>query len=801
MADETKTRGSGWLRRYGPWLALLLLSIGLHLWDLGDRSYHHDESIHAHSAYNLANNGTYRYDPTYHGPFLYYLVAGTFLSPLGDSDFTARLPVALAGVLLVVIAFSLRRPLGGRAAWWTGLLATLSPITLYYGRFLRMDVLELCLASAAGVAAWRAARGSDAAWAWFGVFVGLAFATKENAYVTGVLVVGVWGIIAAIYGLKRSLPGTVRWMGRHRWGILTAVAMSVVVVVPLFTVFFTFPEDWLFPKKAITYWWDQHNLQRVAGPPWFHIPRLATYEFLPIIAAIVWAVRRGRRMRLFELALFFFALCSVGMYAYLGEKVPWLGVHQVWAFLPLAGLQLARTFGPRGRWWSRSLAGVGLAATVVISVSANFFNDEISPNLDRCEMIVYVQTSPELVDLAREGVALAAEGHSTVAAVSGTGGWPLTWYWRDTPTRWSEPPTNLRPPLVICDADEKDRFRKLLGPQYLPERIPLRAWWVLDPAQTTVGGIVRWLFTRVPFSAIGSTDLVVFRQKGEAEIEAARESEVPEILASELGMNRARVMGEGWLADPRGLAVAHDGRLSVADAGLGRIVFFDGDGRYVDQSPGEPMDRPESAAWAPAGVLAVADTWNHRVVLFRPGEEGLSVLPEPEGGWFGPRGVAVAPDGTIAVTDTGNKRVVLFEPAQGTDFTVHLLGGGGDAPGRFSEPVGLTWLDGDRILVCDTGNHRLQILDRSGAALEVIELAEAWSDFYSRPQVAVLDGGRVLVSDTPTASLWLIEGAAARRLELGDDGIIPTGLAFWDGTLYVGDSNSRVWMFDIPGQL
>ena len=191
LSEEFSAR----VRRCAPWLLLVALSLGLHLWGLGERAYHHDEAIHAHSSYNLLKNGIYRYDPTYHGPFLYYLVAGSFAT-LGDSDFTARFPVALAGVLLVAVAFSLRRPLGGRAAWWTGLLATISPITLYYGRFLRMDVLEMLLASAAMVAAWRAARGSDAAWAWFGVFVGLAFATKENAYVTGALVVGVWGMLA-----------------------------------------------------------------------------------------------------------------------------------------------------------------------------------------------------------------------------------------------------------------------------------------------------------------------------------------------------------------------------------------------------------------------------------------------------------------------------------------------------------------------------------------------------------------------------------------------------------------------------
>jgi uncharacterized protein (TIGR03663 family) len=774
------------------------LSLVLHFWGLGERSYHHDEAIHAHSAYNLANNGIYRYDPTYHGPFLYYLVAGTFLSPLGDSDFTARLPVAIAGVLLVAVAYALRRPLGGRAAWWTGLLATVSPITLYYGRFLRMDVLEMLVASAAGVAAWRAARGRSSAWLWFGVFVGLAFATKENAYVTGVLVVAVWVLIAIVTGLGRSVPATLAWLQRHRWGILTAVAMSIVVVIPLFTVGFTYPEDWFFPKKAISYWWGQHNIQRVAGPPWFHLPRLAAYEFLPIAAAVVWVVRRGRRIRVLEVALFLFALASVCMYAYLGEKVPWLGVHQVWAFLPLAGLQLGRTFGPHGVWWSRALAGIGLAATVVVSVNANFINDEISPDLERCEMIIYVQTCPEVVDLVREGDALAAEGHETVAAVAGTAGWPLTWYWRKTPTRWSEPPPDLRPPLVICDAEDHERFRKLLGPGYRAERVPLRAWWVLDPTRATPASVTRWLLRRRPFNPVGSSDVMVFRRTGD-ELPTAVEAPVPEPLAAELGATRARVFGEGWLADPRGIAAAEDGRLAVADVGLDLVLLFDGDGRRIEHGAAEIMDRPEAVAWAPAGILVVADTWNHRVLLFRPGESAVSILPAPEGGWFGPRGVAVAADGTIAVTDTGNKRVVLFVPGDGRDFTVRLLGGGGEDPGSFSEPVGIAWLDSDRIAVCDTGNRRLQILDRTGAALEVVDLADGWSDFYSRPQMAVLDDGRLLLSDTPSSSLWLVEAGEPRRIELAAAGIAPTGLAARAGTLFMADTAGRVWVLEING--
>ena len=259
-------------------LALLLLSAVLHLADLGGRSFHHDESIHAHSSYQLLHHGQYRYDPTYHGPLLYYLTATSYIV-FGDSDFSARLPIALSGIFMVVVAWFLRRPLGEWAAWWTGLLLTISPICLYYGRFLRMDMLELVTASAAGVAVWRAVRGHPAAWIWAGVWTALAVATKENAYVTAALVALVWGLMAGATGLRATrLPamtgsgqrsvalGIVRWpllaardmlirlggwVRLHRYGLGVAGAVAFLLLVPLYTVGFKHPEDSFFPGRAI----------------------------------------------------------------------------------------------------------------------------------------------------------------------------------------------------------------------------------------------------------------------------------------------------------------------------------------------------------------------------------------------------------------------------------------------------------------------------------------------------------------------------------------------------------------------
>jgi sugar lactone lactonase YvrE len=511
---------------------------------------------------------------------------------------------------------------------------------------------------------------------------------------------------------------------------------------------------------------------------------------------LTWAIRRGRRMGVLERSLVAFAVASVAMYAYLGEKVPWLGVHQVWAFLPLAGFQLARTFGPRGVWWSRALAGIGLTATLATTFVANFVLDEISPKRDRVEALIYVQTCPELLPPVAEGYELAAAGEDPVAAVAGEAAWPYTWYFRDTPTWWAEPARGMRPPLVFCDVEQEREVRRLLGPGYSSERLPLRGWWVMEDLKPSLGEILRYVFTRRPWGVIGSTDTLMLRDTGEV-VDAARTAPVPVPLAAAIGVESASIIGEGWLMEPRGLAVGPDGVLAVADAAGNDVSFYSPDGTVLEQRIPEALNQPESLAWTPEGLLVVADTWNHRVLLYNPSSGATRPLPEPEDGWYGPRSVSVAPDGTVAVADTGHKRVALVSFSGGAP-TVVTIGSEGSAPGEFVEPVGLTWLDNRRLLICDTGNHRLQVVDRTGRALEAVALPDAWSDFYSRPQVVALGEDRWLVTDLPAKSLWLVEGGNVREVHLAADGITPSGLAVGDETLFVADLDGRVWAMRLP---
>jgi predicted membrane-bound mannosyltransferase len=53
------------------WVVMLLVAVAARLWELGARVMTHDESLHAYHSLQLLLEGSYRHDPTYHGPLLY----------------------------------------------------------------------------------------------------------------------------------------------------------------------------------------------------------------------------------------------------------------------------------------------------------------------------------------------------------------------------------------------------------------------------------------------------------------------------------------------------------------------------------------------------------------------------------------------------------------------------------------------------------------------------------------------------------------------------------------------------------
>ena len=178
---------SGWWRpRMGrlEWGFVLIAAVAaaLRLWELDGRVMHYDEAIHLHYAWKLARGVEFLHSPWMHGPLQIEMVA-VFLRVLGDTDFVARLPYALFGVLLVVLPYFLRRHIGDSGAICTGVILTFSPSLLYFSRFGRNDILMVVWALLLLIFLWGYVEHRRR-WYLFGAaaVAALMLASKETAY-------------------------------------------------------------------------------------------------------------------------------------------------------------------------------------------------------------------------------------------------------------------------------------------------------------------------------------------------------------------------------------------------------------------------------------------------------------------------------------------------------------------------------------------------------------------------------------------------------------------------------------------
>ena len=252
-------------------------------------------------------------------------------------------------------------------------------------------------------------------------------------------------------------------------------------------------------------------------------------------------------------------------------------------------------------------------------------------------------------------------------------------------------------------------------------------------------------------------------------------------------------------SEPFGIVAAPDGTIFVADAGHahlirrvspdGRVSTVAGGARGFSDGvgPAAAFSTPSGLALAPDGTLYVADTGNHAIRRITPdgsvstlagdGTPGYADGPAHQARFNGPIGIAVAPDGRILVADTYNDRIRVID----ADGIVTTLAGSGQ-PGAddgvaggasFDTPTGLAFDARGILYVADTGNGIVRVVDMDG---RVTTPAWAHGDGFFRPLgMAVGPDGELYVAD---------EGG--RIVAIRTDGAIRTlagaGLGFRDGS-------------------
>ncbi|MEI8330576.1 MAG: flippase activity-associated protein Agl23 [Methanomicrobiales archaeon] len=454
-------------------ICILLIGIIVRFWTLDLKLLHHDEAIHSWFSHELLTKGSWIYDPSYHGPFLYYVTAGMF-AVFGDSDLVARLLPAFFGTLLIHLVYCIYRIgyCNEKQALLVALFIAISPDMVYFARFLRHDIFMLFFTFLLLVALlYYFERGQIRFAIIAAVAMAGALSCKEEMPVIVLIFTSFFAF--AIWKGKFTLP--VSWKRDLVLGlILVTVIMSI-----LYTGFGAHPETLAGQNfqitaqgvhfemnttgwyKAVDHWTDMHKQQRLGGPFYFYIPFYLLYELPIFILAIIGTLQfmlAGRdlspsckRLKTFILTRKFtitiaqlakkslqqlknsrsngvsksdefFRFCIYWMilpmafYAYVGEKVPWLVIPQLLPMCFVATYKL--------NWQKIAFALIGCIFLVTMMWHVAFIPTDIN------EPIVQVQNSEELREVMQQidvsnNVVIASKDY-----------WPLPWYYRGE--RWSK---------------------------------------------------------------------------------------------------------------------------------------------------------------------------------------------------------------------------------------------------------------------------------------------------------------------------------------------------------------------------
>jgi DNA-binding beta-propeller fold protein YncE len=628
------------------------------------------------------------------------------------------------------------------------------------------------------------------------------------------------------------------WQDRDGfWGLGTfwgGVIVFFAIFVLLFSSIFT---NWAGIREgligSITYWAEQHGVQRGNQPWFYYLILLGVYETLPLIGGIAGIVYYLRKPTWLTTLLIWWALVALTIYSWAGEKMPWLIIHMTTPLVLLTARYMGElvTSAVRNRWEKRiawgAFALLGLW-TVHTGWPVNFERPDTPKDI-----LVYTQTAPDVKKVMGdiERLSLEQTGNARdlgVVVQSGTW-WPFSWYLRDYKN--AEYPANLTAqatkPIVLIAGEDVEKNKPYLN-GYTGTKYKMR-WWYPEDYRSLKGssfgdlltkkdvrdGLWKWLVYRETTQPLGSYDFYVYIKDGvfsgvgsgsaaapggtaAPRVDPAlyTSKTVPLVMANQFGTNGR---GNGQLNTPRGVALDSQGNVYVADTLNHRIEKFNRAGQALttwgtEGSGDGQFKEPMGVAVDAQGNVFVADTWNHRVQKFDSTGKFVSKWNGQPGFW-GPRAIAVDGQGNVYVTDTGNKRIQKFD---GTGKFLGQFGTEGTGPGQFREPIGLAVSSDGQMFVADTNNRRIQQLDSSGKFVAEWPVAGWAGGARNEPYITLDLEGNLLATDppnnrivkySPTGEVLAVGGTGGKANGQFD---LPLGIAAGDAIYVVDSGNHRV---------
>jgi len=506
------------------------------------------------------------------------------------------------------------------------------------------------------------------------------------------------------------------------------------------------------------------------------------------------------------------------------------------------------------------LAGI----TCQSALRASFVNYDYAT-----EFLVYAHAAPDPKEILSQVDKISRKltgGLNLQVAYDNDALYPFWWYFRHYPNRitYMENVTRnlLSAPIIIAGQNNYDSVEALTRKEYYSFEY-FRLWWPnQDYFNLTLDRIISMLksadmrqalfniwFKRdyTFYAKLTNNDFLDVKtwspsQKMRMYVRQDIADEVWDILSEDAlvrkpaGSSYAAITttidpiqfigGDKILSEPRGIDIAPDGSIYVADTRNNQIKHFSPNGTLIKawgsygnvadgntNAAGGTFNEPWDVAVSNDEIVYVTDTWNHRIQKFTSDGQFLSMwgyfgIDNSSLAYYGPRGITVDTKGYVYFSDTGNKRIMVFDK---NDHFVIQIGNGGVEVGQFNEPVGIALDKDNHLYITDTWNSRVQVIE-SNLELNTFTPLLSWNveGWYgqsanNKPFIAVNKDGNVFITD-PEGSLIFEYSPRGELLHAWDiRGIsndvitMPVDIDFAeDGTMWVSDAaNNMIYAYDL----
>ena len=214
---------------------------------------------------------------------------------------------------------------------------------------------------------------------------------------------------------------------------------------------------------------------------------------------------------------------------------------------------------------------------------------------------------------------------------------------------------------------------------------------------------------------------------------------------------------QGEFNNPTGIAFNGNGNIIVSDASNSRVQILGDQGEHLNQFGGRgnldhQLNAPHGLSVDNDGNIIVADRLNKLIKIFFSAGQYLRKVGSV--GSFTSPFHCVQHDKYLIVSDREEHCIKVFNLTDG-DF-LYKFGKKGE--GEFNGPGCLSVNKAGQLMVCDTGNHRVQVFELSGKFVTKFGLRGKGIGEFNRPvSTAVFSDGRIVVTDFNNHRIQIFE--------------------------------------------